>query len=127
MREIFPLSHERSYMVTDELVTGHLKKVEVLSTPSLVLLVERTAAESVARFLDENEGTVGTGMNIKHLAAALKGDTVTVSTTLSAFNGRHLVFDFSAFKNGLCLASGTHERFIVDTDRFVADILKRKE
>ena len=91
---------------------------DVFSTPSLGALVEKTAAEWVASYLEEGQMTVGAQIVINHTAATPEGLQVTATVTLSAVDGRRLDFAWTA-NDGLDeVGKGTHQRFIVDRARF---------
>lgn len=91
---------------------------EVFATPCMVALMEKTASESVAPCLDEGCGTVGTQINIKHLAATPVGMTVRCESELIEVDGRRLVFAVKAFDDVELIGEGTHERFIIKSEKF---------
>ena len=91
----------------------------VFSTPAMIALMEGTSMKSVEPFLDEGEGTVGTGVNIKHLKATPVGREVTCTSTLIKVEDRRLTFTVEAFDSEGKIGEGTHERFIIDNDRFI--------
>lgn len=101
--------------------------LEVLATPRVVSLVEETAWKSVSGYLDEGFGTVGTLMNLKHIAATPVGMKVRCETTLSEIDRRRLVFEFSVYDEKEKIAEGTHERFIVENERFISKAYSKKE
>ena len=92
--------------------------IDVYGTPAMILLMEETAQQSVAPHLDAGQGTVGTELNIKHLAATPVGMKVWCDTELIEVDGRRLVFRTEAFDECGKIGEGTHERFIVDTEKF---------
>lgn len=93
--------------------------LRVLATPAVITLIEETAWKSVADDTDEDCCTVGTGLNIEHLAPTPVGMTVYCRTTLTAVNGRSLTFEAIVNDgNGQIIAKGTHTRFIVNQYRF---------
>ncbi|MBQ2863133.1 MAG: dihydrolipoamide acyltransferase, partial [Clostridia bacterium] len=67
----------------------------VFSTPSMIALLEMAACNCVSDYLDEGSSSVGTLINVKHLAATPIGMTVTATATLTEIDGRRLVFDIS--------------------------------
>ena len=69
----------------------------VLGTPRLLALVEETAWKSVASFLSQGEGTVGTAVKLSHLAPTPVGMEVTCETKLTEIDRRKLVFSFAVF------------------------------
>ena len=104
-------------MCADAVGSGELP---VLATPVLAALVEEAAWKSVAKALDEGQTTVGTKLDLSHMKATAMGMTVAVETTLVQIDRRRLVFSFIAADEAGEVASGTHERFVVDAGRFMA-------
>lgn len=93
--------------------------VDVLATPMLVALVEQTCYESVLSFLGEGEGTVGTLVNVSHTSATPIGKRVWCDSELVEVDRRRLVFRVKAFDEAGLIGEGTHERFVIDMERFM--------
>lgn len=85
----------------------------VFATPMLVALLEEAAIGCVEPLLDPDEGTVGTLVNVQHLAATPLGMTITVRARLAEVDRRRLVFEVEASDGVDTIARGTHERFLV--------------
>ncbi len=94
--------------------------LRVYATPAMTALMENTAMELVSPYLADGEATVGTELNIKHLSATPVGGIVTCEAELSETEGRRIVFTVRAFDNKGLIGEGTHERFIVKTEKFLA-------
>ena len=95
--------------------------LEVFATPALIALAEKTAFQSVAEHLEEEQSTVGTHIDIKHIAATPVGMKVTCETELievDSENPRRLVFSVNIYDEVEKIAEGTHERFIIYSERF---------
>ena len=92
--------------------------LEVFATPIMVMLMEKAACNCIAPFLEGDETTVGTEMNVQHTAATPEGMTVSAKAVLKEINGRELVFDVSASDNKGAIGNGTHKRFVVYGERF---------
>lgn len=92
--------------------------LEVFATPMMIALMEKTACESVAPYLEEGSGTVGTELNVKHVAATPIGMQVTCETELVEVDGRRLVFQVKASDEAGLIGEGTHERFIINNEKF---------
>lgn len=92
--------------------------LEVFATPSMIALMEKTAWESVAPYLEEGEGTVGTQLDVAHLSATPLDMTVRCQSELVEVDGRKLVFKVSAYDEAGLIGEGTHERFIVKNEKF---------
>jgi len=99
--------------------------VDVFSTPNLVLLMEEASVEAVKDYLENGETTVGTMVNIRHLAATPPGLTVTATAVLTEVDGRRLVFEVSAHDGVDIVGQGTHERFVVDRAKFIEKSLRK--
>ena len=91
--------------------------LEVFGTPCMLALMEKTASESVAPYLEEGCGSVGTQVTISHVAATPIGMT-RCETELTEVDGRRLVFKVAAYDEAGLIGEGTHERFIVQNEKF---------
>jgi fluoroacetyl-CoA thioesterase len=96
--------------------------LDVFSTPAMIALMEQTSMKAVADFLDDGEGTVGTEVHIKHLKATPVGMDVACTSLLKSVDGRRLVFDVQVFDNNGKIGEGTHERYIINNERFMEKI-----
>ncbi|MCC6177877.1 MAG: thioesterase family protein [Chloroflexi bacterium] len=116
------LSGEVTCQVTDGLTADAMgsSNAVVFATPALVLLIERAAIAAIDGALDEGQGSVGAALDVKHLAPTPLGLSVTARAELVAVDGRRLTFQVSALDEVEQVASGTHERVIVDLSRFNA-------
>lgn len=94
--------------------------LDVFATPAMIALMENTAFESVAGELEEGSGTVGTALNVKHVAATPVGMKVVCETELVKVDGRALTFSVKAFDEKGLIGEGEHERFIVFNEKFQA-------
>lgn len=93
-------------------------ELEVFATPAMIALMEETAYKSVADALEPGMGTVGTLMNVKHLAATPVGMKVICQTRLEEVDGRRLVFSVEAQDEKGLIGRGSHERFLVENEKF---------
>lgn len=94
--------------------------VDVFATPAMVALMEKTASSSVLPYLEEGQGTVGISLNITHDAATPVGMKVWCESELIKVEGRKLTFKVEAFDEKERIGGGTHERFIITTEKFQA-------
>lgn len=94
--------------------------LDVFATPAMIALMENTAYESVAGELEEGSGTVGTALNVRHVAATPVGMKVICETELVKADGRALTFSVKAFDEKGLIGEGEHERFIVFNEKFQA-------
>ena len=91
----------------------------VFATPAMIALMENTASKSVEAKLDEGAGTVGSLINVKHVAATPVGMDVTCETKLVEVDRKRLVFEVKAYEAAGVIGEGTHERFIIDNEKFL--------
>jgi len=98
----------------------------VFATGFLVGLVEWTCIQAVNPYLDwPREQTVGTRVDVSHAAPTPPGKDVVVEVELTAVEGRRLVFRVSAKDDAATICEGTHERFVVDAEKFNARLAPR--
>lgn len=100
--------------------------LSVYATPAMISLMEKSAYESVQSLLEEGSGTVGTLMNIQHISATPVGMKVTAESELIAIDGRKLTFKVTAFDEVGKIGEGTHERFIINNEKFQAKTNSKK-
>ena len=94
----------------------------VLATPAMCALMENAAMMAVATKLEEGQTTVGTALNIEHSRATKVGDIITATAVLTEVNGRELKFNIAARDEKGIIGEGTHTRFIVDREKFMAKL-----
>ena len=113
---------EQSLTVTEALTAKAMGSgtLDVFATPAMIALIEQTAWRSVAPELEEGWGSVGTALNVQHLASTPLGMTVTAKTELVEVDRRRLVFRVEAFDEAGLIGQGTHERFLVEEAKFQA-------
>ena len=99
----------------------------VFATPAMLALMEQAAASSVQPFLPEGPGTVGTRLEVSHLAATPIGLTVRAESELIAVDRRKLRFAVRAWAGDELIGEGEHERFVIDNARFLEKALSKKE
>lgn len=101
--------------------------VLVLGTPVMIGLMENAAWQLVQPELPEGESTVGTLVNVRHLAATPMGGHVVATAELIEIDGKRLVFRVSARDDTQLIGEGTHERFRIVLERFLARLPKSPE
>lgn len=94
----------------------------VFATPALVALMENAAMMAVAPSLPEGSTTVGGAISIQHTRPSGMGQEVSATARLVAVDGRKLSFEFVAHDSSGVIGEGTHVRFIVDAERFMAKV-----
>lgn len=96
--------------------------MDVFATPAMVALMENAAMTAVAPYLEAGQTTVGTQITTSHIKASALGATITATATLTAVDGRSLTFAITAREGDKVIGEGTHTRFIVDRERFLAKL-----
>lgn len=94
--------------------------VPVFATPWMVALMENAAVQAVQGDLAPDEGTVGTRLDVTHDAATPIGMKVWAEAEVTAVEGRKLTFAVSAFDEAGRIGGGTHQRFIIQPEKFLA-------
>jgi fluoroacetyl-CoA thioesterase len=124
------LKNETKITVTDELTaaaSGGPRMAPVLSTPQLVRLMESTAHNTIVALLDPSQSSVGAEISIKHMAATPVGMEVRIRAELLEVDGRRLRFRVEAWDEIEKIAEGEHERFIIDWERFMNRVEKKRQ
>ncbi len=91
----------------------------VFATPAMVALMEEAAVNCVRGALTEEQSTVGTMLSITHSSATPVGLDVKAEATLTAVDGRRLSFQVKAYDRAGLIGEGTHERVLIDCERFL--------
>ena len=91
----------------------------VYSTPSMICLMELTSYKLAEQF---GHQTVGTRVNISHLKACKVGTEVTATAEVLEFEGRRILYKVTVSDDKGLMGEGTHERFIIDPERFMAKL-----
>jgi fluoroacetyl-CoA thioesterase len=129
------LTHEFTYTVPDTRTVPHLypesalfqQMPHVLATGYLVGLMEWACIEALTPHLDwPHEQSLGTHVNLSHVAATPPGLTITVKVRLDKVEGRKLSFTLSAHDGIDTISEGTHERHVVDARRFDQRIAEKR-
>ncbi|MBP5247151.1 MAG: thioesterase family protein [Fibrobacter sp.] len=99
--------------------------LEVLATPVMISMLEKAAWTTVQPYLAENCTTVGSQINVSHESPTPIGMKVECIAKLVAIDERKLIFEVDAYDEKGHIGGGTHERYIVYTDRFQAKALSK--
>lgn len=94
--------------------------VAVFATPALAALMEAAAVDALRTVLDDGQTSVGVHLDIQHLAATPVGMSVRAEARLMTVEGRRLTFRVAAFDGVEQVGVGTHQRVVVDTERFMS-------
>jgi predicted thioesterase len=119
---------EQKLLVTSEVAISFLglENARVLSTPHMIGYMERTCRDTVLPLLDPGHDTVGTHVNVAHLAAAPLGMTVTFTCEVTGVTDRRIQFRVEARDEKEKIGEGTHERAIINVARFTAKMAGKK-
>jgi len=98
----------------------------IYSTPELVLLIELTAIDALAPYLPSDRSSVGSRVDIAHSAPTLSGQTVYSTVTVTEVDRRRVEFEVSVRDDVEEIATGTHQRFIVDEPKFGARLDEKR-
>ena len=101
--------------------------VPVFATPYMIALMENAAVNALTPYMEENQGSVGTHLDVSHDAATPIGMKVWAEAELTAVDGKALTFSVTAYDEAGVIGKGTHNRFIIAVDRFLAKTEKKKE
>lgn len=96
--------------------------VAVLSTPSMIMFIEKTALNCVQKHLPEGYTTVGTLVNVEHLNPAPVGGKIRVEVALESIEGRRLNFNAEVYYRDVLIGRGKHSRHIVNKEKFLAKL-----
>ena len=112
---------EARSVVTEKDTAAHLGSgtVPVFGTPALVGLMEAAAVQALADFLPAGQTSVGAGIDVRHLAPTPVGMQVCARAELVGSEGRRLSFRIEAWDEIERIGEATHERIIIDAERFV--------
>lgn len=114
-----PLGHaNRMEFVPEERHTASVVgNAEVVSTPSLIGFLEMTSHRAILPFVEEGEVSVGTRVEVDHLAAAFLGQPITTEATVASVEGRRITFEVEARQGDKLIMKGRHGRAIVSRER----------
>ena len=119
----------REFVVEERHTATHIGSgtVKVLATPVMIAFIEITALELMGQSLDEEYTSVGTRLDIRHLAPSPLGRTVQVKTTIEQVDGNKVILQAEVWDGETLVGSGTHERFVIEVKRFVERVKKLSE
>jgi predicted thioesterase len=120
---------EQKVLVTTEIAIDFLGMdgARVLSTPHMIGYMERTCRDAVLPLLDQGYDTVGTHVNVAHLAAAPMGMMVTFQAEVTEVQDRRVQFRVVAFDEKEKIGEGTHERAIINVAKFAIRLAAKSQ
>ena len=93
--------------------------VEAVATTALILFLEEAAERAIEECFEDGEVSVGSAVNVRHLAAAPVGAKIKAAARVTAVQGRRIDFAVEAYHGRKVLMTGTLQRVVVDLDRFL--------
>jgi fluoroacetyl-CoA thioesterase len=119
---------EKKLLVDDEVSINFLgvEGARVLATPWMIGWMERTCRDAVLPFLDAGHDTVGTHVDVYHLAATPMGMTVTFTAEITSVQDRRVNFKVEAWDEKEKCGEGTHQRAVVNIARFAAKMQNKR-
>ena len=119
-------SGELEWLVAAEHCTRRGEE-DIFSTPNLVRLLEEASIEALAPYLTAEQGSVGSRVEVKHLAATPRGMTVRARAEVTEIDRRRVVFQVLIDDEVERIGEAIHERFIVDLERFEARVKAKRQ
>ena len=115
--------------ITEEDTAEKVKSgsLPVLATPVLSAAMEEAACKALAPFLSGHETTVGGSISLIHKAPTLPGHTITVTATVTEVRGKKISFHITASDENGDIGEADHDRFLVDSVKFMEKAGKRNE
>ena len=122
------LKFEEDFVVEEKHTASHVGSgsVRVLATPWMIAFMEITSRILLDDHLPEGYSSVGTHLDIRHLAPSPLGSTIHVDVEITTVDGNKVSLNVSAKDSEDTIGSGTHERYIIDVDRFLKRINQAK-
>ena len=126
-----PVTIGMTATATTTVVTENTAKVmksgafDVFATPAMCALMEEAAQAAVAPALEAGQGTVGISLSITHDVPSPLGATITATAEVTAVDGPKITFHIEANDGHGSIGKGTHERFIIDNEKFMAKVAQK--
>lgn len=94
--------------------------LDVFATPAMIMLMEKAACSCLDDYLENDETTVGTALDVRHISATPLGMKVSAEALLTEINGREFTFNVTASDEAGKIGEGIHKRFLVYGEKFMA-------
>ena len=122
------LSGDASLVVADEHTAPRVGsgRVRVLATPVMINLFEAAALAAIEHLLPPGHQSLGTHLDVRHIAATPVGMRVTANAVVTAVSGRTITFSVNAFDETERIGGGTHERVVVNVAKFDARVQAKR-
>ena len=114
------LKYSKNYRIEKEFTTDHIG-IKVLSTPSLIYLIEKTSNIFIQEFLNKNETTVGIYIETNHLKPLKINKKITIRLNIDKYIDKKVFLSYEVYKKDnydYLIATGNHQRYIVNKKKF---------
>ena len=120
---------EKDFIVEEKHTASHIGSgsVQVLATPIMIAFIEITGLKLLNQSLEEGYSSVGTRVDIRHLAPTPLGRQVRVQVVVEHVEGQKVTLQAEVWDGDTLVGSGTHERFVIDVARFLERVRKLTE
>ena len=115
----------KTYLVQENNTANNMGSgdLDVLATPSLVAFMENSAKEYLNTFLPEELGSVGSNININHIAPTLVGKEITVQGKITEIIKEKIInFSLEAYEQDKKIGDATHTRVIINNEKFLSKL-----
>ncbi|MBS4900029.1 MAG: thioesterase family protein [Clostridiales bacterium] len=118
---------KKEFVVTDDCTARAMGSgsLEVYATPSMISHMENVAASSIEKYLEPGQASVGTFINVRHLAAVRPGSKVIVESRLTDIDRKKMSFEIKVYDETGIIGEGEHDRFIIEVDKFMKKVEER--
>lgn len=122
-------TYKESLKVDESLLAKNVGSgdVGVFATPMMICLMEKASAKCLSEFLPDGYTSVGTKIDVTHIAATPINFDVWVESEIIEIDGKKITFKVKAFDNCGLIGEGIHQRFIVDKKKFELKALQKGE
>src|ERR1700735_383791 len=126
---IIGTKREDRLLVTSDVAISFLEldEARVLATPEMIRYMERTSRNLVKPLLEAGYDSVGTHVNVSHLAAAPMGSVVIFTAEITAVTDRRVDFRVTAKNEEELIGEGTHERAIINVAKFATRVAAKRQ
>jgi len=123
------MRHEETFLVEESHLAQHVGSgsARVLATPWMIAFMERTAHRLIMQQLPEGYSSVGVLVNVRHLAPSLLGSRVQVRAEVLALEEGRVTLKVEARDEVELIGEGTHERFIIEVERFMKRLAAKQK
>ncbi len=118
------LSLQKEFLVEDKHTAAHIGSgsIKVLATPMMIAYIEITARTLLDNYLPEGYSTVGTHVDIRHLAPTAMGKLVEARVEINQIEDKKVILGVSVWEGERKVGGGTHERYVIEVERFLKRI-----